>query len=1592
MKKILFLSLFLSTVLSGLAQNYPSPIITNPNNSYGTRNNRGEFDSTIYIPTGCGVPTDTTWLFSQGTSTAYPGYGQKMRMAAKYYDSCAHHEYTWDPSLQLWKRIDSSGGGGGTGDSGIAVIYAPLSGIPMAIIPGIPRFLQYDTSAGNAGAITTRGRSQWLADSLGALIAGKLSAISTTNSVAGNGTAGSPVQLVGDAPSPGNSYYYGTNSSGAKGYNVLPSGITLANPSATISGTPVNGSAVTAMRSDAAPAIATNAVTNSLLAQAPAATIKGNNTGGTANDADLTVSQVNNMLGTVTQLYGKLPITISGTDTVLADTTIGTANALATIYRLYFVMDSLASVSGIVNAHPDGASDTLTYGVGPVIFVRSIQDTSTTGRITISKSLSTTNTVIYNLDVPALPSGLFRFSDSICNTINGVRVCVLDSAGGGGGSSQPFPDNAALIENNSDHTKTIAIYAGNQATATNIVDTLPTTNTMLAGTDVTDTFNVDQYYRGNILFNSSSSTIGNGTHAVQKVYAQNYQSPGGMIYSIGTGSTYNYNWEFGGVNDMIGFGTTKDWSISRTTALDDTKSLLQINGLLTADSGVNFNYIPTGYTTSDTGTHKPVSMDASGNLYRETYWPGSGGSGTGLPLFSQTANGTAIVNTTTATALMGTGTGSLTVAANTMAVGQVYILHGTFNYQETGTPTVTFNPLIASTGFSPGVQLSTTGTSGEITITYTVLSIGSSGSIGTNFVVSTGGGSPSYYSSGTGLALTVNTTSSVTFGLTAAWSAASSSNSIQSTPNFTLSLLGSGGSGGGGGSGITLTTNATPYTASPSGALNIDTLRQVRVFNARDFGAVGDGVTDATAAIQATFKAADASILAGQGAKAVIDGGVFKVTAPILDSVSHFYFETQGVNTQILATGDYGDVFVFGPTVTPTTAGAYTDLHIKDVYINSSVRRTSGWAIHTRWTHQATIENVRIGTMNFTDAANGVLFYKGIDFDTSSNWVLSNCQVNAWWIGVRATGDYIFAPGGGIGSNYYDGLITHNCNIWGDKNNSNYVSGSTGVDIGGGTGGVQISQSAISQFQNGVHAYHFNRELFFDHAFIGDDMGGSGAWIEDTLNILNIAGAWFSGDGRAGFEHSYGLYVDSTATGLNPIYGGLAPTSIDIEGGTSYANDSGGMYLGEGDITINGVNIYDNGTSTYTAPDIVLGGNINSAIINTRYQHLINNSTVLPLVTMPGSLLLTNPVSASWDDLKLKTGSSDSTDLIEYGNAASGTTLGITNANATMLLNSGGPMVLGTHSSYPVYFGTNNAIHGILDQSGNLQLGSNAAPMNGAVDVEQNVNGIVALNIHNSNTGTGADAQIKLNTNGDSSYITQYANSFSYAPFDSSLVIQKATPGKTILYNTSASAPWLINFLDNNVQVGNSFTESPSSAFTVASTSKGALLPILTNTQISAISSPATGLIVYASAANTFEFNSGTPSSPVWTSLLYGSSASYTSTLINLVNITSSTLQNATYSVNGNVVHIMIAGTVTPTSSSTSTTLELSLPSGLASSYSTSANLGSGFAGPTTASAANAIGLVQQYTSSTSVTFTWYCPAGAGGTAVNFAINFDYYL
>lgn len=108
---------------------------------------------------------------------------------------------------------------------------------------------------------------------------------------------------------------------------------------------PLTGDVTT---SGAIATISNNVVSNSKLAQAPANTIKGNNTGSTANEQDLTVSQVNVMLGDVT--------TIGTIDSQTAQ-----ANGLDIVGNTLYAQSASTSNPGMVNNTTQSFSGNKTF-------------------------------------------------------------------------------------------------------------------------------------------------------------------------------------------------------------------------------------------------------------------------------------------------------------------------------------------------------------------------------------------------------------------------------------------------------------------------------------------------------------------------------------------------------------------------------------------------------------------------------------------------------------------------------------------------------------------------------------------------------------------------------------------------------------------------------------------------------------------------------------------------------------------------------------------------------------------------------------------------------------------------------------------------------------------------------------------------------------------------------------------------------------------------------------------------------------------------------------------------------------------------------
>lgn len=193
---------------------------------------------------------------------------------------------------------------------------------------------------GATGAVTVNAINQLTADVTAGPASGSASAAATVAKIQGttvSGTTGSGNVAFSASPT-----FTGTLSAAA----ISASGaITGSNLSGTNTGDQtitLTGDVTGSGTGSFAATIGSNKVTNAQLAQAPANTIKGNNTGSTANELDLTTSQVKTMLG----------ITTSGSPGDISETLFSAANnqsSPANVTGLAFANGVVRSFSAIVS-------------------------------------------------------------------------------------------------------------------------------------------------------------------------------------------------------------------------------------------------------------------------------------------------------------------------------------------------------------------------------------------------------------------------------------------------------------------------------------------------------------------------------------------------------------------------------------------------------------------------------------------------------------------------------------------------------------------------------------------------------------------------------------------------------------------------------------------------------------------------------------------------------------------------------------------------------------------------------------------------------------------------------------------------------------------------------------------------------------------------------------------------------------------------------------------------------------------------------------------------------------------------------------------
>jgi hypothetical protein len=143
------------------------------------------------------------------------------------------------------------------------------------------------------------------------------------------------------------------------------------------------------------------------------------------------------------------------------------------------------------------------------------------------------------------------------------------------------------------------------------------------------------------------------------------------------------------------------------------------------------------------------------------------------------------------------------------------------------------------------------------------------------------------------------------------------------------------------------------YNQGGTGAVTTNVKAKLQeTVSVKDFGAVGDGVTDDTAAIQAAIDANIQSII-------YIPEGIYKITSPlVLDTNVFIQGDVFNAGGTQIAPYDCAAFVIDGSTV---TGGFAFNIQIKSLYINcTNITNAQDYVIYLNDSYRVTLEDIRI--------------------------------------------------------------------------------------------------------------------------------------------------------------------------------------------------------------------------------------------------------------------------------------------------------------------------------------------------------------------------------------------------------------------------------------------------------------------------------------------------------------------------------------------------------------------------------------------------------------------------------------------------------
>jgi len=364
-----------------------------------------------------------------------------------------------------------------------------------------------------------------------------------------------------------------------------------------------------------------------------------------------------------------------------------------------------------------------------------------------------------------------------------------------------------------------------------------------------------------------------------------------------------------------------------------------------------------------------------------------------------------------------------------------------------------------------------------------------------------------------------------------------------------------------------------PYTPAGTGAVarTVDA-KLGEVVSVKDFGAVGDGVTDATTGIQAAIDAVNAA----GGGIVKIPTGVFRVTqALILYSDISIIGDGKASALHLVTTARTGLLQAIGTQIAPLSRITIRDLSLVGdaVFSGGTPSVINGGGIDFQFTDDCVIDAVWVS--GFSDG--------GIAFINGNYNCISNCRVRYTAQNISFTANTI---------DVYGNVMTNNvCTDTGTYNGL-HLEGSFGAGLGDGkVFGTVIANNVVHT----IRECGINIELAPNTVCSGNTVIAAG-YAGTAVNMgIKLFGS---------YQSSVVGNIVKDATGYGIVIGADSGNST-ISGNTTINNTNGSLLLTDNSTTATlNVTISSN---NFNEGDFITSGNVS---INTKMYGIVKFANV----------------------------------------------------------------------------------------------------------------------------------------------------------------------------------------------------------------------------------------------------------------------------------------------------------------------------------------------------------------------------------------------